>query len=79
MKVQTLETWWQLFLEKGEEIRLRYLDWDHKTRFFTPKKMNEAGTHVEGELDNGEVINFPVTSQFWQEYHEGMEDGAKAV
>lgn len=79
MKVQSLETWWSNFKVKGEELRLRYLDWDHSIRFFTPKGLDKAGTHLEGELDNGEVVKFPVKSAFWQEYHDGMEEGAKAV
>lgn len=79
MKVQSLESWWHSVMEKGEELKLRYLDWDHRIRFFTPKRLNKEGTHLEGELDNGELINFPVKSAFWLEYQEGMEEGAKAV
>lgn len=79
MKTQSLETWWENFRIKGEELKLRYQDWDHRIRFFTPKRMNKEGTHLEGELDNGEVIKFPVGSDHWQEYQDGMEEGAKAV
>lgn len=81
MNGQSLKVWWQLFKEKGEEIRLRYMDWDHKIRFFTPTAiaLENDGQYVEGTLDNGEVIRFPVESSFWVQYQDGMEEQAKAV
>lgn len=81
MNGQSLKWWWNLFKEQGENLRLRYMDWDHKIRFFQPTslELERDGQYVEGTLDNGEVIRFPVESSFWVQYHEGMEEQAKAV
>lgn len=76
---QSLGQWWQSFSEHKEELKLRYVGWDHRIRFFTPKSISKAQDHVEGTLDNGEVISFPVDSNFWVQYDEGMENSAKAV
>ncbi len=76
---QTLSQWWHSFSESGVIHKLRYVGWDHRTRFFTPKAIDEDKAHIEGTLDSGELIRFPVDSNFWVQYDEGMEDGAKAV
>lgn len=76
---QSLSQWWQSFTQQGKVLKLRYVGWDHRTRFFTPKNLSQGEDHVEGVLDNGEVISFPVNSDFWVQYDEGMEEGAKAV
>lgn len=79
LESKSLKDWWNLFMDHKVKPKLRYVGWDHKVKYFTPLKFNKADERVEGHLDCGEVISFPVESQFWVNYEEGMEDSAKAV
>lgn len=59
--------------------RFRFVDWNHKTRYFVVEKASEDGTHLEGKLDCGTEMSFPMNSDFWVDYHEGDEFSPRAV
>jgi hypothetical protein len=84
MNYQSLGQLWNEFIKHGNQIaeealKLRYVGWDHKTRFFSPQTLDEDKGQVSGVLDCGELISFPVESAFWVKYNDGMENEAKAV
>lgn len=79
MIYQNLGQWFQ---ERGKvlsEKKLRYIGWDHNTRFFSPESFDEDKGVLKGVLDCGEAISFPMESSFWVEYKEGMESEARPI
>lgn len=76
--MKTLTTLWQ-DCGRLSGHRFRFIDWNYKTRYFIAKKESEDGSHLEGELDCGTEMSFPMTSDFWDEYQEGDEHSPKAV
>lgn len=79
MHSTTLRDIWESSAPLRENLRVRYQGWDHKIKFFKPTMVDRDNLIIEGELDNGEVIRFPIDSHSWSLYDDGMENGAKAV
>ena len=59
-------------------LRVRYVDWNHRIRYFQVEKLDSDG-RVHGQLDDGEAMHFASESDFWRLYNEGDENSAKAV
>jgi hypothetical protein len=74
----TIEEAW---LANGQkpDVKLRYEGWDYQVKYFQVEGYNEKKTLLEGSLDNGEKICYPVNSPDWCLYEEKDEDMAKAV
>lgn len=65
--------------EKKKGSKFRFVDWNHKTRYFIVEEESEDGTHLEGRLDCGTQIAYPKDSDFWMGYHDGDEYSPRAV
>lgn len=76
--LKTLDELWNA-TDKKSGLKFRFVDWNHKTRYFIVAKQSPDGSHLEGELDCGTKISFPVSSDFWVDYHEGDEFSPRAV
>ncbi len=83
--VFSLREWWSQNTqranksERGSEFKVRYIGWDHKTRYLKLVKFDDKTDSVIGKLDNGEEISYPAEGRFWVEYDEGMENEARAI
>ncbi|MBC98319.1 MAG: hypothetical protein CME63_11250 [Halobacteriovoraceae bacterium] len=87
--VLCLREWWQIKNngeksaqmqgQESEDFKVRYLGWDHKTRFLKLVKFDSETDSVIGELDNGEEVSYPSKSDFWVVYDDGMEEEARAI
>jgi hypothetical protein len=77
--ILTLKQWWHQKEEANSEMKLRYLGWDHKTRFFKLLKFDDKTNSIEGELDCGKKVSFAANSEFWVAYDDGMENEARAI
>ena len=71
------EIWSHSQQKKG--IKVRYLDWDHHTKYFEIEGPSKDQKSLVGKLDNGEDFTFPMISQFWVIYEDEMEHFPKAV
>lgn len=76
--MKTLSDLW-LECDKKNGSKFRFIDWNHKTRFFTAEKESQDKTHLDGKLDCGTEISFPMNSDFWADYHDGDEFSPRAV
>jgi hypothetical protein len=76
-----LKTLQELWVECGEDKaqKFRFVDWNHKTKFFQIVGLDQNGLHFVGVLDNGEPLSIPLQSDFWIEYYPGDEFCARAV
>ncbi len=77
--VFSLKEWWSTKTEDGADFRVRYIGWDHKTRFLKLLKFDDKTGCVIGQLDCGKEVSYPADSRFWVEYDEGMEHEARAI
>lgn len=80
--VFSLKEWWSQRDEasqKNEEFKVRYIGWDHKTRFLKLLKFDDKTDRVIGQLDCGKEVSYPAQSRFWVQYDEGMENEARAI
>ena len=78
--VLSLKEWWSDKLsDKKQDLKLRYLGWDHNTRFLTLLKFDDKSDSIIGRLDSGEKVTYPASSSFWVAYDDGMENEARAV
>jgi hypothetical protein len=73
----TLDKIWNKHNRK-QKLKVRYQGWDHSIKYFTVFGINVDKTLLFGELDNGETASFPITSDHWCEYHDGLENNARA-
>lgn len=76
--MRTLKELWQDCSENPEQ-KFRFIDWNHRTKFFQIIGLSEDQKNFKGTLDNGEEIMIPVSSDFWVEYFPGDENRARAV
>jgi len=74
MDAKSLKEWLGGHMAEEGELRLRYIGWDHRQKYFSPQKLDKEGVEVLGKLDNGEKVSFPFDSDFWVHYEEGMEN-----
>lgn len=78
--VLSLKEWWSQKKDNQKgEVKVRYIGWDHKTRFLKLLKFDDQTDSVIGQLDCGKEVRYPADSRFWVEYDEGMEHEARAV
>lgn len=59
--------------------KFRFIDWNHKTKYFQIIKLLPDGQSCLGRLDCGENLTLSLTSDFWVEYFPGDENRARAV
>ena len=76
--VFSLKKWWTTKNEKSD-VKVRYIGWDHNTRFLKLLKFDDESGLVEGELDCGKKMQFSASGDYWVAYDEGMENEARAV
>jgi hypothetical protein len=71
----------ELWIACGEntEQKFRFIDWNHRTKFFQIRGITEDQLSFLGTLDNGEELLIPIASDFWAEYYPGDENRARAV
>lgn len=62
-----------------ENIKVRYIDWDHRIKYFEIYSFSQSDEYIRGELDSGEEALYPADSLHWILYQEGFEESAKAV
>lgn len=76
-----METLGQLWknVNYSSKTKFRFLDWNHKTKYFQISGLSHDGKSYLGILNTGEAYEIPVDSQFWAEYYPGDEDNARAV
>lgn len=74
----TLEGIWNKHHHRTK-LRVRYQGWDHSIKYFTVFGINIDKTLLFGELDNGESVTYPLTSDHWCVYSDGIEQNAKAA
>ncbi|MCT4640691.1 MAG: hypothetical protein N4A33_00235 [Bacteriovoracaceae bacterium] len=60
-------------------LKVRYKGWDHKTKFFKIQGLSLDGITLFGELDNGEMVTYRMTSDHWEVYQIGAGDYPKAI
>jgi len=78
--VLSLKQWWShQSNNQNTEIKVRYIGWDHKTRFLKLLKFDDQADCIIGELDCGKKVRYPSNSRFWVEYDEGMDHEARAI
>lgn len=61
------------------DLKLRYCDWNHRTKYVRIVGESSDGASLIGVLANGEEVSFPKTSDFWHVYQEGDENQARAI
>jgi len=76
--VKTISSLWK---ENGEKVglKVRYLDWGHKHKYFSIEGTDEKKKFLLGTLDNGEKIKYAVNSSPWKVYEINDEKSAQAV
>ncbi len=62
-----------------KNLRVRYKDWSYKLKFFQIQSFDEKTQTFTGINEHGEVVSYPITSDHWELYFEGLENQAKAV
>ena len=62
-----------------KDLKVRYVDWNFKHKYFQIKDYSSCGTKIVGLLDTGEQISYPIDSEFWVLYELGHEQAAKPV
>ncbi len=75
---QHLEELW-IESQHKKDLKVRYVNWDHRTKYFEIHNYSPDKKLIVGKLDNGEEISFPLISQHWVLYEEEMEHFPKAV
>jgi hypothetical protein len=74
----TLEQIWKTE-GKRTELKVRYKDWNYKLKFFQITGIDEAKKCFIGINETGETVVYPIHSDHWEIYYEGLENQAKAV
>ena len=71
----------ELWLSQNETkgIKVRYLDWNYKIRFFTIKSYDEKRNMFSGSLDTSEDIYISGNTGPWKLYEDEDEFTAKAI
>ncbi len=77
--VFSLKEWWAKRDESKSEVKVRYIGWDHNTRFLKLLKFDDQANLIEGELDCGKKMNFSASGKNWVAYDDGMENEARAI
>lgn len=78
MNWHTLERVW---VRSGREthLRVRFIDWNHRIKYFTILGESTDGKRFVGLLDNGEKMSYPKKSKGWSLYTPDDENQARAV
>ena len=74
----TLEQIWKTE-GKRTELKVRFKDWNYKLKFFQITGIDEAKKCFTGINEAGEAVIYPINSDHWEIYYEGLENQAKAV
>ncbi len=74
----TLEQLWELAGSK-RGVKVRYIDWNHRWKYFEIHGKDSAGKNLVGVLCTGESISFDKDSRHWILYTPGDENMARAV
>jgi hypothetical protein len=74
--MKLMELWMKSGQKKG--LKVRWLDWNYRHRFFEIKNLDSKEQCFHGTLDCGESMTYSSESPHWCLYLEGDEDGAKA-
>ena len=61
-----------------DNLKVRFKDWNYKIKYFQITEMDEKKNRFVGLLDSGEKAVFPMNSDHWEIYFEGLENQAKA-
>ena len=60
-------------------IKVRYVDWGHRFRYFEIKRYDANQKRFYGVLDTGEIMSYALDSDHWKIYEDGDEDFAQAI
>jgi hypothetical protein len=78
LEMTPLKVLWRNCGENPQQ-KFRFVDWNHRTKFFQIKGITQDQRNFHGKLDNGEELFIPIESDFWVEYYPGDENRARAV
>jgi hypothetical protein len=51
--------------EKKPGLKVRYIDWDYRVKFFEIQSFDKAKLLFEGILCTGEKVTYEANSKFW--------------
>lgn len=74
----TLEQLWRVSGNK-KGLKVRYMDWNHKWKYFEIHGLDKSGKKLEGVLCSGEKVSYDKNSRHWLIYSAGDENMARAV
>lgn len=66
------EIWKQSNQQKS--LKVRYINWDHRTKYFEIHDYSEDLKKFVGKLDCGEEISFSPVSDHWVLYEDNIEN-----
>lgn len=72
MGLKLEELWKKANCQKS--LKVRYINWDHRTKYFEIHDYSQDKKRLIGKLDNGEDISFSPASDHWILYEERIED-----
>lgn len=65
--------------KKKDNLKVRFKDWNYKIKYFEIREVDEKKNRFVGVMDNGEKAFYPMNSDHWELYFEGLENQAKAI
>lgn len=74
----TIEQAW-IANEKRPNFKVRYRDWNYRIKYFQIEGYSQDGQRLIGRLDTGEIISYAKDNSGWEEYHDGLENTARAI
>lgn len=61
------------------DLKVRFKDWNYKIKYFQITEVDDKKKRYIGMLDNGEKAVYPMNSDNWELYFDGMENNPQAV